>query len=481
MQPIMFQGTGSNVGKSILVAGLCRCAKRRGISVAPFKPQNMSNNAAVTKDNGEIGRAQAFQAFASKIEPLSEMNPILLKPESNARTQIIINGKYYKTINSGDYLRVKKDLIHNVIQSYNSIKKKYELILVEGAGSPAEINLRENDIANMGFAEKAKLPVILIADIDRGGVIAQLVGTKAVLSESDNSLIKGFIVNKFRGDIKLFDKGYNYIMKETSWEGFGILPWFDHHKNFPAEDTQGIKEFKRPNKLKIVCLKLPKIANFDDLDPIAQETNISLEMLEKGDPIPGDSHLVIIPGSKSTIADLNFIKEQGWDVDLKSHLNRGKYVLGICGGFQMLGEYIDDNLGLEGSPTVSKGLDLLKVKTKMKPKKKVCKVNAKHLDTNTLFQGYEIHIGETFGLDCERPFALIDMKKDGAISENGLVIGTYLHGMFVNDEFRKKFLEKIGFSSSNSNYISSLDKTLNKLSDKIEENINVDKILETQL
>ena len=480
MPSIMFQGTGSNVGKSILVAGLCRCAKRRGISVAPFKPQNMSNNAAVTKDNGEIGRAQAFQAFACGIDPLSEMNPVLLKPENNSRTQIILNGSYQKTIDSKDYSKVKRDLIKNVFDSFNYIKKNYELVLVEGAGSPAEINLRKDDIANMGFAEYANLPVILIADIERGGVIAQIVGTKEVLSKKDSDRIKGFIINKFRGNPKLFEDGYNYIIKKTSWFGYGVMPWFNNYLKFPAEDTLGIASNVRPGKLKIVCLNIPRISNFDDLDPISQEPNVSLLMLEKGEPIPGDSHLVIIPGSKSTISDLNFIKSQGWDIDLKAHLNRGKYVLGICGGFQMLGEYVDDSSGLEGLPIITEGLNLLNIKTKMLPQKKIRKVNAKHIETNILFQGYEIHIGETYGIDCERPFSSISGKKEGATSKDGRVIGTYLHGMFVNNDFRRWFLENIGFKVTNKNYTSTLENTLDELADSLEENLNINKIFKDQ-
>ena len=478
MSSIMFQGTGSNVGKSIIVAGLCRAAKRRGISVAPFKPQNMSNNAAVTQENKEIGRAQAFQCFACGINPHSDVNPILLKPESNSVTQIIVNGHFYKTINAKEYIEVKKELLTPVLDSFNRLKKKYDLVLVEGAGSPAEINLRKNDIANMGFANAANIPVILIGDIERGGVIAQILGTKTILSRKDLSNIVGFIINKFRGDPELFLDGYNYINQKTLWPGLGVIPWFNKHNDFPAEDSYEIKSSEKLNSLKIVCLCLPRISNYDDLDPLSQEKNVSLKMLKAGEAIPGDARLVIIPGSKATIADLNFIKEQKWDIDLLAHLNRGNFVLGICAGYQMLGNYIDNTQGQEGSPSMVEGLKILDVDTILTTQKTLTRVSAKHVISDINFEGYEIHIGKTKGNDCDKPFATVNKKNEGAVSKNGSVMGSYLHGMFENDEFRSNFLNQIGFESSDLNYSKNVDQSLNDFADFLEENINVSEIFD---
>jgi len=478
MSSIMFQGTGSNVGKSILVAGLCRVAKRRGISVAPFKPQNMSNNAAVTIDNGEIGRAQAFQCFASGIEPKSEMNPILLKPESNSLTQIIVNGRFYKTIRANEYSQIKKELLTPVLNSFNSLKNKYDLVLVEGAGSPAEINLRNNDIANMGFANAANIPVILIGDIERGGVIAQILGTKVILSITDSNRVAGFLINKFRGDPALFFDGYNYIVKNTSWSGFGVLPWFEKHNDFPAEDSYEITSSEKPNSLKIVCLCLPRISNYDDLDPLSQEKNVSLIMLKAGEAIPGDARLVIIPGSKSTISDLKFIRTQKWDIDLLAHKNRGNYVLGICAGYQMLGNVIDNSKGQEGNPSIVNGLNMLEINTVLTLEKTLNRVNANDYKTGINFDGYEIHIGKTNGNDCKNPFAIINNKFEGAVSKDGLIMGSYLHGMFVNNKFRSMFLKKLGFQTSNLNYSSKVDQSLNEFADLIEDHINVSEIFD---
>ena len=478
MSSIMFQGTGSNVGKSILVAGLCRVAKRRGISVAPFKPQNMSNNAAVTIDNGEIGRAQAFQCFASGIEPKSEMNPILLKPESNSLTQIIVNGRFYKTIRANEYSQIKKELLTPVLNSFNSLKNKYDLVLVEGAGSPAEINLRNNDIANMGFANAANMPVILIGDIERGGVIAQILGTKVILSKTDSNRVAGFLINKFRGDPALFFDGYNYIVKNTSWSGFGVLPWFEKHNDFPAEDSYEITSSEKPNSLKIVCLCLPRISNYDDLDPLSQEKNVSLIMLKAGEAIPGDARLVIIPGSKSTISDLKFIRTQKWDIDLLAHTNRGNYVLGICAGYQMLGNVIDNSKGQEGNPSIVNGLNMLEINTVLTLEKTLNRVNANDYKTGINFDGYEIHIGKTNGNDCKNPFAIINNKFEGAVSKDGLIMGSYLHGMFVNNKFRSMFLKKLGFQTSNLNYSSKVDQSLNEFADLIEDHINVSEIFD---
>ncbi len=473
----MFQGTGSNVGKSIFVAGLCRLAKKKKFSVAPFKPQNMSNNSFVTDDGGEIGRSQAFQAFACGIKPHSDMNPILLKPESNSRTQIIVKGKVYKTIHSKNFKFYKKRLLEFAFESYQNLKKKYKLILVEGAGSPAEINLRTNDLANMGFATKAKIPVILIGDIDRGGVIAQIVGTNVVLSQNDKKLISGFIINKFRGNLEMFKKGYDIIRKRTGWTGYGILPWYENCSYFPPEDSFDIIFKKKKTKIKIACLQLSRISNFDDLNPLSQEPEVSVSMIKAGCRIPNDVDLIIIPGSKSTIDDLKFLKKNKWHLDLKKHLRLGKKILGICAGYQILGKEIIDDFLIESTSKNVKGLGLLNVVTKMEKKKKTIKVSAFHQETGQSFNGYEIHIGKTKGADCIRAFSTIDGKKDGAISSNGLVMGSYIHGMFEDNKFRSIFLKKLFGINSAINYSKSLNENLNKFSSLIENNINIKELL----
>ncbi|MEM1342473.1 MAG: cobyric acid synthase, partial [Pseudomonadota bacterium] len=320
---LMLQGTGSNVGKSMLVAGLCRAAVKRGLSVAPFKPQNMSNNAAVTVDGGEIGRAQALQALAAGLAPHTDMNPVLLKPESETGSQVIVQGQRRATVKARDYAALKPSLMAPVLESFNRLKSHYDLVLVEGAGSPAEVNLRTGDIANMGFAAAADVPVVLIGDIDRGGVIAQIVGTQAVIASEDAALIGGFLINKFRGDPSLFEDGFRMIEQRTGWPGFGTLPWFADGWKLPAEDALDIATPDRAEGLHVVCLRLSRIANFDDLDPLAQEPGVRLTMLEPGRAIPGDADLVIIPGSKSTRGDLAFLRTQGWDIDLAAHHRRG--------------------------------------------------------------------------------------------------------------------------------------------------------------
>ena len=473
----MIQGTGSNVGKSLLVAGLCRAFHNRGMRVAPFKPQNMSNNAAVTEDGGEIGRAQHLQARAAGIAPLTDMNPVLLKPESEVGSQVVVQGKRLTTAKARDYAKLKTSLMPAVLESYHRLKSKYDLVLVEGAGSPAEINLRHGDIANMGFARAADVPVILVGDIDRGGVIAQLVGTKTILDPQDAAMIKGFMVNKFRGDPTLFDDGYKQIEDFTGWQGFGVLPYFRNAWKLPAEDALDISTPKRSGKPHIVCLGLSRIANFDDLDPLANDPNLSVSVLKAGQPIPADAALVIIPGSKSTRGDLKFLKEQGWDIDLKAHHRRGGHILGICGGYQMLGTEIDDPDGIEGPAGCSKGLGLLNVKTAMTPKKALTRVRATYCESNLAVDGYEIHIGETTGEDCAHPFATIGESQDGATSVDKRVQGTYLHGLFSNDVFREFYLSRLGISSSELKYEESVDRTLDDLAHHIEMHLDINELL----
>ena len=473
----MIQGTGSNVGKSMLVAGLCRAALRRGISVAPFKPQNMSNNAAVTSDNGEIGRAQALQAMASGLEPHTDMNPILLKPETDVGSQVVVQGKRLTTVKARDYATLKPQLMGSVLDSFKRLQSRHDLVLVEGAGSPAEVNLRKDDIANMGFARAADVPVILVGDIDRGGVIAQIIGTQAVIDPGDADMIAGFLINRFRGDPSLFDDGYDLIQSRTNWRGFGVLPWFKDAWKLPAEDALDLGGGSQGGKVHIVCLGLSRIANFDDLDPLMQEPDVRLTMLRAGQPLPADADLVIIPGSKSTRGDLEFLRRQGWDVDLAAHFRRGGRMLGICGGYQMLGNSISDPTGIEGPVGETAGLGLLDVETVMSPDKNLRRVNAIHALSRLPIAGYEIHIGTSDGPDRSRPFAVIDGIPEGARSADGLVEGSYLHGMFADDAFRAAYLTAFGADASRTNYSATVDGVLDQLADHIEVHLDVDGLL----
>jgi len=477
MPALMFQGTGSNVGKSLLVAGLCRVLRNRGIRVAPFKPQNMSNNAAVTVDGGEIGRAQALQARAAGRDPHTDMNPVLLKPESETGSQIIVQGRRHATAKAREYAALKPQLMRPVLESFERLKNSVDIVLVEGAGSPAEVNLRKGDIANMGFARAANVPVVLVGDIDRGGVIAQLVGTKVVLDPADEAMIGGFIVNKFRGDVSLFDDGYRMLETRTTWQGFGVLPYFSQAWKLPAEDALDIATPLRPGKPHIVCLGLSRIANFDDLDPLSNDPNLQVSVLRAGQPIPADATLVIIPGTKSTRGDLEFLKSQGWDIDLRAHHRRGGHILGICGGYQILGKTISDPEGIEGPAGTSEGLGFLDVETRMSQDKSLTRVNASYGVRALTIEGYEIHIGETHGPDCARPFAYIEDRPEGAQSLTGQVKGTYLHGLFSNDLFRKTFLTGIGLDSGPGNYESDVEQTLDALAAHIEGHLDVDQML----
>ncbi len=473
----MIQGTGSNVGKSLLVAGLCRAARARGIAVLPFKPQNMSNNAAVTADGGEIGRAQALQALACGAEPVTDMNPVLLKPESETGAQVVVQGRRIATVRARDYAGLKPSLLAPVLESFGRLSARAGLVIVEGAGSPAEVNLREGDIANMGFARAADVPVVLAGDIDRGGVIAQMAGTKAVLDPGDAAMIKGFIINKFRGDPRLFDEGYARIGKLTGWRGYGVLPHFPAAARLPAEDALDLPRSQGSGAFHIACLAFPRIANFDDLDPLAQEPGVRLTMVRAGQPIPGDAGLVILPGSKSTRADLAFLRAEGWDTDLAGHVRRGGAVLGICGGYQMLGRVIRDPDGIEGAAGETAGLGLLEVETVMTPDKRLTLTAAIHTATGTPMQGYEIHIGRTEGPDRSRPFAHVAGQPEGAVSPDGRIMGSYLHGMFAGDAFRAAFLGTLGAAPSALAYAAGVEETLDALAAHIEAHLDVPGLL----
>jgi adenosylcobyric acid synthase len=474
---LMIQGAGSDVGKSLIVAGLARAATRRGLRVLPFKPQNMSNNAAVTVDGGEIGRAQALQAQAARAELHTDMNPVLLKPETDVGAQIIVQGRRVATLRARDYAKMKPSLMAPVLESFERLKARADLVLVEGAGSPAEVNLRAGDIANMGFARRADVPVVLVGDIDRGGVIAQLVGIKCVLDPDDAAVIAGFIINKFRGDPTLFDDGYRLIEARTGWCGFGVLPYFPRARELPAEDALGLADARKPGRPKIVCLALSRIANFDDLDPLKLEPEVDLVMIRPGEAIPGDATLVIIPGSKSTRGDLAFLRAQGWDIDLSAHHRRGGHVLGLCGGYQMLGRSVADPDGIEGPAGDTPGLGLLDVTTVMTAQKSLTCVDAVHVASGENVSAYEIHIGQSDGPDRARPFAFVDGAPEGAVAGDGRVHGTYLHGLFTSDGFRRAYLDRLGIAGSDQSYGARVELTLDALADHIEMHLDVEGLL----
>jgi adenosylcobyric acid synthase len=469
----MIQGAGSNVGKSMLVAGLCRHYARMGLRVRPFKPQNMSNNAAVTEDGGEIGRAQALQARAAGVAPRIDMNPVLLKPETDVGAQVIVQGKRFATLKARDYAKVKPDLLAACVQSFGHLAAEADIVIVEGAGSPAEINLRAGDIANMGFAEAVDIPVVLTGDIDRGGVIAQLVGTQTILTPSDAARIKGFLINKFRGDVSLFDDGLAEIVTRTGWTSLGVLPWFADAWKLPAEDIMDIRSAKG-GAFKVAVPRLNRIANFDDLDPLSVDPNVSVEIVPAGRPLPGDADLILIPGSKSTIADLAHFRAQGWDIDLAAHVRRGGHVLGICGGYQMLGRRIADPDGIEGAPSDVAGLGLLDIETVMSPHKHLSRVQAHHPASGTDLTGYEIHIGETSGPDTERGWLRLNGQMVGAESAGGKVQGCYVHGLFEADAFRAAYLSGLGAQVTAMDYGAEVEATLEALADHMAASLDLD-------
>lgn len=476
---VMLQGTGSNVGKSLLVAGLCRAFRNRGLRVLPFKPQNMSNNAAVAVEGGEIGRAQALQALASGAPPSVHMNPVLLKPESDTGSQVIVQGKRRGSLNARRFGARRDELLPFVLDSFARLEQEADLVVIEGAGSPAEINLRAGDIANMGFAEAADVPVILIGDIDRGGVIASLVGTHAVLENAEKNRIKAFFINKFRGNIQLFLEGVSAIAERTGWRPLGIVPWFHDAVRLPAEDAVDLEVVpgRQTGRLKIAVPILSRIANFDDFDPLKQEPGVELVMVPPGSPLPGDAALVILPGTKATIADLGFLRAQGWDIDLRAHVRRGGRVLGICGGYQILGRLIADPEGVEGEAGGDvPGLGFLDVETVMSPEKITARVEGRHIASGAVISGYEIHIGRTTGPDRARPLVEIEGRPDGAIGADGLVSGTYLHGFFASDAFRAAYLETLGVTSG-LRYGETVEAVLDRLAEHCERHLDLDAVL----
>jgi adenosylcobyric acid synthase len=472
---IMFQGTGSSVGKSLLVAGLARACLLRGLRVRPFKPQNMSNNAAVTADGGEIGRAQALQARAAGVATSVHMNPVLLKPQSETGSQIVVQGRVVGSARAREYQAMKPGLMPRVLESFGILRAQADIVLVEGAGSASEVNLRPGDIANMGFARAAGIPVAVIGDIDRGGVIASLVGTHAVLDQDDAALVAGFIVNRMRGDLGLFADGMRFIAARTGWEPLGLVPFFEGARRLPAEDSMDLASARRPGaRVRIAVPVLPRIANFDDLDPLAAEPDVDLVMVPPGDPLPV-CDLVILPGSKATIADLAALREAGWDIDLHAHRRRGGFILGLCGGYQMLGERIADPDGIEGPPGEAEGLGMLPVSTVLGGDKRLVEARGVSAD-GVAFHGYEMHLGLTTGV-APPMLRMADGGADGAVSADGRVSGCYVHGLFAADAQRAAWLRRLGATPAPRDHEASVEATLDALAAHLERHIDVDALL----
>jgi adenosylcobyric acid synthase len=476
---LMVQGTGSDVGKSLVVAGLARVFADRGLRVRPFKPQNMSNNAAVTADGGEIGRAQALQARAARVSPSVHMNPVLLKPQTEVGAQVVVRGKVMCNAHAAAYQDMKPTLLPHVLESFAALRHDADLVLVEGAGSASEVNLRRNDIANMGFARAAGVPVVLVGDVERGGVIASLAGTKAVLDAQDAAMIVGFIVNKFRGDARLFDAGLEAIARATGWLPLGLLPFFPHAHLLPAEDALALDRpapRRRDAKVRIAVPILPRIANFDDLDPLAAEPAVEVLRVKPDAALPGDADLVIVPGSKATIADLQALRAAGFDIDIRAHVRRGGTVLGLCGGYQMLGRTIADPDGIEGPPGTVHGLGLLAVDTVLAGDKRLAPASGTTAD-GTPFRGYEMHMGVTEGPDRARPFARVGDAPEGAMSADGRVIGTYIHGLFADDGQRSAWLARFGAGHAAIAHDDLIESTLDGLAAHVARHIDLDRLL----
>ncbi len=470
---LMIQGTGSDVGKSLIVAGLARAFTRRGLKVRPFKPQNMSNNAAVTADGGEIGRAQALQARAAGVPASVHMNPVLLKPQSELGAQVVVQGKVLGNARAREYQSLKPKLLGAVLESFGRLADEGDLVLVEGAGSASEVNLRAADIANMGFARAADVPVILLGDIDRGGVIASLVGTKSVIDPADAAMIVGFIVNRFRGDPSLFDDGMQEIARHTGWQALGLVPFFAAAHKLPAEDALGLPNESSGGRIKIAVLAYPRIANFDDFDPLRLEPDIDLVFVRAGEALPGDVALAILPGSKATLADLTALRAAGWDVDLQAHVRRGGRVLGICGGYQMLGRSVADPKGIEGPPAKAAGLGMLPVDTVLEGDKVLVEV-AGEAD-GVPFRGYEMHVGQTTG--AARSLLELQGHDQGAVSDDGRVAGCYIHGLFADDRQRRHWLRRIGATASSLDYQAEVETTLDQLADHLEKHVDCERLL----
>ena len=476
----MVQGTGSNVGKSLVSAGLCRALVRRGYKVAPFKPQNMSNNAAVTADGGEIGRAQALQAIACGMPPDVLMNPILLKPEAEQKAQLVVLGKMHGRYSAREYHSLKPQMLTHAVSAYQQLAQSADIVVIEGAGSPAEVNLRAGDVANMGFAEAIDAPVLLVADIHRGGVIANIIGTHLLLEPSEQRRLLGYIINQFRGDPALFWPACDTIESYTQLKCWGILPYFAQAVKLPAEDAMEIAQQERDaatRKLKIAVPRLSRIANFDDLDPLLSEPQIALDIIQPEHPLPRDADVIILPGSKATIADLLFLRQQGWDIDIHSHVRHGGAVVGICAGYQMLGQTIADPLGLEGKPRQVDGLGLLSHHTTMARHKHLREILQNDSISGQNIHGYEMHIGESTGDD---PTMLrLDDQDYGGRSADGRVQGCYVHGLFASDAYRAYMMQQWHPEVRQSaRFKGQTEATLDQLAQHLEEHLDIDALIQ---
>ncbi|MGD9600144.1 MAG: cobyric acid synthase [Steroidobacteraceae bacterium] len=474
MPAIMIQGCGSDVGKTMLVAGLCRLLANRGFRVRPFKPQNMSNNAAVTPDGGEIGRSTALQSLACRVPPSVHMNPILLKPQSDTGAQLIVRGRRAGNFPARAYAETKRELLEVALDSYRTLAREADWIIVEGAGSPAETNLRAHDIANMGFAHAADLPVILVGDINRGHVIASVVGAHAVLDAADRERIAGFIINKFRGDARLFEDGIATIVERTGWQRFGIVPWLPDAAHLPAEDAVQLEHRNAQHsngagkRVRISVVHLPHIANFDDFDPLKHEPNVDLRFVSPREPLPFESDLLILPGSKATIADLALLRACGWHHDVHAYLRRGGRVLGICAGYQMLGRCVRDPLGIEGVVAQVEGFGCFDVDTEMTSSKQLREVRGIETTTGAPIRGYEMHVGRSSVRRDTTPMVRFeDGTSDGEVAAQGRVLGCHLHGIFHAPEFRGAFLSRLALTPSSSDHAERTNSALDSIAESL--------------
>ncbi|WP_064608376.1 cobyric acid synthase [Photobacterium sp. J15] len=478
IEALMVQGTTSDAGKSVLAAGLCRVLARKGIKVAPFKSQNMALNSAVTRDGGEIGRAQAVQAQACGVEPTVHMNPVLLKPNTDIGAQVIVQGKALADMDAVGYHNYKKVVMGPIMESFSVLQQEYQTVIVEGAGSPAEINLRENDVANMGFAEKADIPVIIVADIDRGGVFAHLFGTLALLSESEQARVKGFVINRFRGDIKLLESGLDWLEQKTGKPVLGVLPYL-HGLMLEAEDAINVQQVEAAEEQLIVVVPvLTRVSNHTDFDPLRMHPQVNLQFVGKGQSLP-PTDLIIIPGTKSVRSDLTFLREQGWDQQIARHVRFGGKLMGICGGYQMLGETIADPDGIEGDAGESRGLGYLNTSTVLAPEKQLKQVTGKlklpEQDTVSV-RGYEIHAGVTEGVRADAPLQLTD-GPDGQLGCDDQVFGTYLHGIFEQKEACDAILSWVGLEATQTpDFDEMREKGIDRVADTIEQYMDLEKL-----
>mgnify|MGYP003856351399 CR=1 FL=1 len=474
---LMVQGTTSDAGKSALVTGLCRYYKRKGISVAPFKPQNMALNSAVTVDGGEIGRAQAVQAQACGLEAHTDMNPVLLKPNSDTTAQIIVQGKAIKNLNAKSYHLYKPTVMPAILESYQRLKEQYDTIIVEGAGSPAEINLRDRDVANMGFAEVVDCPVILVADIERGGVFAHLVGTLALLSQSEQDRIIGFVINRFRGDLDILKPGIDWLEDYTGKPVFGVLPYL-HGLYLESEDSVAVSQVEsKADDFCIVVPRLPHMSNHTDFDALRLQTGVNIQFLYSPDDMK-KADLIILPGSKSVRADLLWLREQGWDRVINRHLRYSGKIMGICGGYQMLGEVIYDPLGLEGEKGSSQGLGLFAMQTVLHEEKQLKQVKGHFCREDAAFFGYEIHVGISTGKALDRPLLqMASGESEGAISEDESIMGTYVHGIFDDPGACAYLLEWAGVDKLELVDFAVLsEQGIERMTDALEKHMNMGKL-----